>query len=151
MSEGNIRNSILNKILKWIRTNSKANTILAGIQDLYTEHLMYDMFCSGQQNIIEALAEDDTYLLLEDLNRWRNKAIFNNSLQKALSQVDSQKIIEILSGDFSDIDNNLKTLKNDIMLFLSCMYPTENMAVKTDVDIIEYMQELQKAYKKYKK
>ena len=151
MSEGNIRNSILNKILKWIRTNNKANAILADIQDLYTEHLMYDMFCSGQQNIIESLAEDDTYLLLEDLNRWRSKDVFNNSLKRALSQVKNQKIVEILKGDFSDIDNNLKALKNDIMLFLSCMYPTENMSVKTDVDIIEYMQELQNAYKKYKK
>ena len=29
------------------------------------------------------------------------------------------------------------------------MYPTENMSRKTDVDLIEYMMELQEIYKKY--
>ena len=31
------------------------------------------------------------------------------------------------------------------------MYPTENMSRKTDVDIIEYMLELQEIYKKVSK
>ena len=43
-----------------------------------------------------------------------------------------------------------KKYKKEIMRFLSSMYPTENMSKKTDVDIIEYMVELQEIYKKYK-
>lgn len=151
MSEGNIRNSVINKIIKWLRGNDKASDILADIQDLYTEHLMYDLFCSGQTSVMEVLAEDDTYLLLEDLNRWRSESVFKNSLKSALQKVDKELIASILAGDFSDIDNNLKIYKKDITLFLSYMYPTENMAHKTDVDLIEYMQELQSIYKKYTK
>ena len=149
MSEGNIRNSVLNKILKFLRKNSKASDILSDIQDIYTEHLMCDMLGMDKQQIIETLASDDTYLLLEDLNRWKSPTLFHNALTKAMGTVKTD-MTPMLAGGFNDIDDNLKKSKKDIITFLSNMYPTENMFNKSDVDLIEYMQELQNAYQKYK-
>jgi hypothetical protein len=149
MSEGNIRNSVLNKILKFLRKNSKASDILSDIQDIYTEHLMCDMLGMDKQQIIETLASDDTYLLLEDLNRWKSPTLFHNALTKAMGMVKTD-MTPMLAGGFNDIDDNLKKSKKDIITFLSNMYPTENMFNKSDVDLIEYMQELQNAYQKYK-
>lgn len=151
MSEGNIRNSILNKMLKWLRTNPRATEILSDIQDMYTEHLMCDMLNLSREQIIESLAMDDVYILLEELNKWKNKYTFDNALSKALKVVKNPEIEFILNGGFNEIDDNLKTYKNDIILFLSCMYPAEKFTNRSDVELIEYMQEISNAYKKYKK
>lgn len=151
MSEGNIRNSILNKILKWLRTNPRASEILSDIQDMYTEHLMCDMLMLNKEQIIETLAMDDVYILLEELNKWKNKYIFDNTLAKAVKATQNPEIETMLAGGFSEIDDNIKTYKKDIITFLSCMYPAEKFTNKSDVELIEYMQEISNAYKKYKK
>lgn len=151
MSEGNIRNSILNKILKWLRTNPKASEILSDIQDMYTEALMCDMLTFNRHQIMEHLVEDDVYLLLEELNRWRNKSVFDNALQRALKSVKSPEILSMIEGGFGEIDNNLKKYKSNIINFLSYMYPSEKISNRSDVELIEYMQEISNAYKKYKK
>lgn len=151
MSEGNIRNSILNKMLKWLRTNPKAKDILADIQDLYTEHLMCDMLNLNREQIIERLASDDIYILLEELNRWKNKSVFDNSLKRAFNQVQQPELQNMLAGGFNEIDDNLKKYKQQIITFLSCMYPSEKFTNRSDVELIEYMQEISNAYKKYNK
>lgn len=151
MSEGNIRNSILNKMLKWLRTNPRASEILSDIQDMYTEHLMCDMLSFNKNQIVEHLASDDIYILLEELNRWKNKSVFDNALAKALKATQLPEIISMLAGGFNEIDSNLKKYKTDIITFLSCMYPSEKFSNLSDVELIEYMQEISNAYKKYKK
>ena len=151
MSEGNIRNSILNKMLKWLRTNPRAEEILSDIQDMYTESLMCDMLSFNKHQVIEHLAEDDVYILLEELNRWRNKSLFDNALQRALKLVKSPEILSMIEGGFNEIDNNLKKYKPNIITFLSCMCPSEKISNLSDVELIEYMQEISNAYKKYKK
>ena len=50
----------------------------------------------------------------------------------------------------SNLDNNYKIYKKLIILFLNNLYPTENISRKTDVAILEYMEELQECYNKYK-
>jgi hypothetical protein len=87
------------------------------------------------------------------LNKWSNKDVFKYSLNNAQKDLDdkSQSIInDILSSDFEYLDDNFKKYKKIIILFLNGMYPTENMSRKSDVDILEYMQELQEYYKLYK-
>lgn len=150
MSEGNIRNTIINKMLKWLRTNPKANDMLSNLRDLYTEHLMCDMLNNSKEQIIEQLAEDDIYILLEELNRWRNKTTFENALRLGLKAAKLPEITNMLKGGFDEIDSNIKTYKKDIIIFLSCMYPSEKFSNRSDVELIEYMQEVSDAYKKYK-
>lgn len=155
MSEGNIRNSILNKILKWLRTNPKTKELLSDIQDMYTECLLCDLFGTEQHSVLEYLAQDDTYILLEEMNKWKNRSVFDNAYKKAIEFVGSEQaknvIIDLLQGGFAEIDANLKKYKPEILKFLSYMYPTERFNNKSDVDLLQYMQEISDAYKKYKK
>lgn len=150
MSEGNIRNSVLNKMLKWLRTNPKAGEILSDIQDIYTEALMCDMLTLDKHQIIEHLADDDVYILLEEINRWRNRSVFDNSFQKALKAARTPEILSLIEGGFPAIDNNFKKYKSSIITFLSYMYPAEKISQLSDVNLIEYMQEVSNVYKKYK-
>lgn len=149
MSEGNIRNSVINKILAFLKKDPNAMEILVSLMDSYNESLMIELFGCDKDTILERLINDDIYILLEDITKWTNKDVFKRALDNALNGNDD-KILNILNGGFEDIDSNLKKYKKEIMRFLSSMYPTENMSKKTDVDIIEYMVELQEIYKKYK-
>jgi RNA polymerase sigma factor (sigma-70 family) len=151
MSEGNIRNSIINKIIAFLKKDRKSMELLLDLQDMYNEHLMIELFGFDRDYIIERLAEDDIYILLEEINRWTNKNVFKRALDNSLPAGNDKFILDILNGDFEDVDNNIKKYKKDIIKFLSNMYPTENMAKKTDVDLIEYMVEIQEIYKNYKK
>lgn len=149
MSEGNIRNSILNKMIKWLKTNPKASDILSDIQDIYTEGLMCDMIGFRKDVILETLASNDIYILLEELNRWKNKNIFKRALDNALLKVKNPSIEIVLGGDFNSIDDILKKDKKSIILFLNSMYPTESFNRKTDVALLDYMSEIQQAYHKF--
>lgn len=154
MSEGNIRNSIINKMIKFLKNDRKASEILQDIQDMYTESLMIEMLGYTRDEIVETLINDDMYILLEELTKWNYKTVFNQAMRDTFSMIPDQKdkkiLIDILKGDFEYLDNNFKKNKNLIILFLSNLYPTENMKKKTDVDLLNYMSDLQNYYKKYK-
>lgn len=154
MSEGNIRNSVINKILAYLRTDKELLGILQDIQDIYNEGLMIEMIHMDREQILESLLNDDTFILLEEINRWARKDIFEKSLSNALSffvEKDADTIIELLSGDFNDIDDSYKKNKRIIITFLSNMYPTETFVKKSDVAIIDRMRELQDIYKRFDK
>ena len=76
MSEGNIRNSVINKIIAFLKKNDKAMEILSDIQDIYNESLMIEMVGFERDMIIETLVNDDMFILLEELNRWGDKNVF---------------------------------------------------------------------------
>lgn len=150
MSEGNIRNSVINKILAFLKKDKDALELLVNLNDSYNESLMIELFGCDRETILERLANDDIYILLEEITRWSNKDVFKRALMNSLDS-NFDIILNILNGEFEDIDNNIKKYKKDIIKFLENMYPTENMHRKTDVDLIEYMCELQSIYKKYNK
>ena len=154
MSEGNVKNVIINKILKYLKTNSRAQEILAKIADTYNESLMLSMWGMDKDMIEETFINDDTFILLEELNRWNNKELFIDTLENALNSLkdgDKEYILDVLENDFEFLDGAFKKHKKVIVLFLNNMYPTETMNRKTDVALLEYMNELQEMYKKYKK
>lgn len=152
MSEGNIRNSVINKIISFLKKDKHAIRILAGINQSYNESLMGELFGMDKDTIFETLLNDDIFILLEELNRWNNKEVFKTSIESALSNIDGEdKVIlnNMLIGDFNTIDDNFKKNKKLIILFLGLLYPTESMSRKSDVSLIEYMVEIQDLYKKY--
>ena len=154
MSEGNIRNSVINKILAFLRTDKELLSILMDIQDIYNEGLMIEMIHMDREQIIEALLNDDTFILLEELNRWSTADKFETAVTTAIhnmSDKDGALITELLKGDFDDIDDLYKKNKKTIVAFLSNMYPTESFARKSDVAIIDRMHELQETYKRFSK
>lgn len=150
MSEGNIRNSIINKILAFLKKDKESLELLVSLMDSYNESLMIELLGCDKNAILERLSNDDIYILLEEITKWCNKDVFARSLNNSLAG-NSEIILNILNGGFEEVDLNIKKYKKDIIKFLSNMYPTENMSRKTDVDLIEYMMELQEIYKKYNK
>lgn len=150
MSEGNIRNSIINKILAFLKKDKESLELLVSLMDSYNESLMIELLGCDKDAILERLSNDDIYILLEEITKWCNKDVFTRALNNSLAG-NSEIILNILNGGFEEIDLNIKKYKKDIIKFLSNMYPTENMSRKTDVDLIEYMMELQEIYKKYNK
>lgn len=154
MSEGNIRNSIINKIIKFLRTNKLANNILKQIQESYNISMMVGLVGLEKQEIMEALVNDDMFILLEELNKWQDKESFKYSIENALSilsKSESKYILDVLENGFEFLDSTFKKNKNVIILFLSELYPTDSMDKKTDVSLIEYMMDIYEAFQKHKK
>ena len=153
VSEGAIRNMYINKIIAFLRKDKRAMELLSDIQDMYTESLMIEMFGLSKEDILETLINDDIFILLEELNKWKDKKTFKIHCEEALSNFnkeDGDIIINMLDGDFETIDSQFKKYKKIIILFLSNMYPTESFTRKSDVYLIDCMLELQEFYKKYK-
>lgn len=150
MSQGNIRNSILNKMLRWIKENPQVADIISDLRDLYTEALMLDSYSYGKSFVLETLSGDDTYILLNEMTRWDDPRVFLPMVDGALKM--SDKIIpKILDGDFNTIDQNLKKNKMQIVKFLTIMYPAEDFRRKSDVDLLQLMSDVQSAWKEHKK
>ena len=128
--------------------------ILMNLQEIYSESLMAELVSCDASVISETLLNDDIFIMLEDLTKWSNKQSFvyaiKTSLEKLGDSKDKNTIIDLLRGDFNHLDDNYKKCKKIIILFLSMMYPTESFSRKTDVTVLEYMNELQEYFKKYK-
>lgn len=153
MSEGNIRNAIINKILMFLKKDRKAFDIILDIQRIYSESLMAELVNCDADVISETLLNDDIFIMLEDLTKWSDKQSFKHTIDDSLNNLDKEShdvIVKLLRGDFNYLDDNYKKHKKIIILFLSRMYPTESFVRKTDITILEYMNELQDYFKKYK-
>lgn len=153
MSEGNIRNSAINKMLAFLKRDQRALDILQELRDIYNESLICDLMGCERDYVIETLLNDDIFILLEDLTRWTDKRTFEATVKNALSKFnsnDKSTLLDLLRSDFNYLDNNYKNNKKIIILFLNKIYPTENLSHKTDVSLLEYMSEIQELYGKYK-
>lgn len=147
MSEGNVRNGALNGVFKFLKSDPQARELLADLQDIYSESLLVEMVGKEQDQIIEALAQDDVYMVLEALNKWRSPEVFKNALTGALAG--TKHVEPILAGTFLDIDDNYKKYKKEILGFLQKMYPATDVWNSSDVDNILKLQEVQGKYKKF--
>lgn len=153
MSEGNIRNSIINKMLKFLKSDPKARNILQSLQTIYSESLMRDLiYYTDKQSIYEALINDDMFILLEELNRWRNKDVFKSTVTNALENMSREEatyIRKCLKEGFVFIDSSYMKNKKTIIKFLSVIYPTETFMRMSDVAIIEHITELANVTKEF--
>lgn len=154
MSEGNIRNSIINKMLKYLLQDPKAREILDTLRTIYDVSLMREcIYFTDKQAIYETLISDDMFILLEELTKWNSSKVFKNSISNALNNLsaeDALYMIRCLNEGFSFVDTSYKKHKNIIITFLRYLYPTENFARLSDVSIIEYVVELSNISKEYK-
>ena len=153
MSEGNIRNSVINKMLTFIKKEPKLRSVLQALQRTYYESVMKDLvYLTSKEQIYESLINDDMIILLEELNRWNNKNDFRSSITNILSQCsidDTKYIIECLEKGFEFIDNTFKKHKKLLIFFLSNLYPTNNIAKSSDVAIIDAMVDLSNVSKEF--
>ena len=142
----------VNMILSELKKDKRAMDILADLQSAYNESLMIDIMNLDKEMMIEAILSDDTFILLEELTKWSNKDVYINTLNDAINSLDKEDrktITSILSNGFDYLDKIFKASKKIIVKFLSGMYPTESFTRKSDVALLEYMDELADLYKKY--
>jgi DNA-directed RNA polymerase specialized sigma subunit len=150
MSPGNIK-PIIDKILKTLKKNPRAMDLFLDLQSTYNESLLLDLMGMDKEQVIEAIISDDMFILLEELTKWANKDVFKGTLYNVLDELkgEGKFVEELLEGGFDFIDKHFKSSKKLIIKFLGMMYPTENFSRKTDVSLLEYMEELSILYKKY--
>jgi RNA polymerase sigma factor (sigma-70 family) len=150
MSAGNIK-PIIDKILKQLTKNPDAYEILQDLNSAYNESLFSEIMPLDNNMVVEYLLNDDMFMLLEELTKWINKDHFKAQIVPILKELGSSANIikDLLSGDFENLDSNFKSNKKLITKFLSAVYPTENISRKTDVSLLEYMDELSYFYKKH--
>jgi DNA-directed RNA polymerase specialized sigma subunit len=154
ISQSLITSIIKDIITKKLKNNPKAMEILHDLLDSYNESLMFDIMNFDKSMIIETILADDMFMMLEELTKWSNKDIYINTLNNVIDSIDQKEskiIIDILSKDFDYLDKNFKANKKVIIKFLGLMNPTETFARKSDVALLEYMDELSTLYKKYSK
>ena len=145
---------IVKEILKKLKKDPKAMEILTSLFDSYNESLMFDIMNLDKSMMVEAILEDNTFILLEELTKWSNKDVYINSIESALETFDTKdrKILtDILTNNFDYLDRNFKSNKKLIISFLGLIYKTETFSRKSDVALLEYMDELCGLYKKYYK
>ena len=122
------------------------------LKSTYNESIMFDIMNFDKDMMIEALLGDDTFILLEELTKWSNKDVYINTLEDAIDSLNDNEaklIRKMLSGNFDNLDKMFKANKKLIIRFLSAMYATESFVKKSDVSLLEYMDELSELYKKY--
>lgn len=151
MSEGNIRNSIINKLLKYIHSDPQTREIILDIQDLYTESLLAENHKTTDLERI--FANDETYLLLEDMSKLLDPYRLKNTLKSALSRLvnpgAASVIRDILHGDYLDADRVLKKDRKLLTTFLAICDPAATPP-QTDIDILDRLAILQQCVAKYK-
>ncbi len=150
MSDGNIQNSIISKILKFLRTNPKAASITGAIKDAYTESVALEHALCGKGAIKEALYDDNVYMMLESITRWNDKKVLERAVLGACDKLDIEDakfILDCLTKGIDVFNAGLRKNRRMIVFFLSEVYPTENMSRKKDADLAEYMEELISATK----
>lgn len=133
------------KIIEFLKSTKATKEILGTILQMYSESLVAQLFQLDKEMIKESLLNDDIYLLLEELTRWNNKNVFMNAVNNVcdkFSVAEARFIYDVLTKGFEYLDSNYKKNKSLIIWFLSELYPAENMAKKTDVNLLELMNEL---------
>jgi DNA-directed RNA polymerase specialized sigma subunit len=146
--------SIIKDMLSRLKNNPKAMEILIDLRSSYNESLMFDIMTLNKDMMVEAILADDMFILLEDLTKWSNKDVYINTVDNAidgLTNDEAKNIKLILNGDFNYLDKVFKPNKKLIIKFLSLVNPTDSFNRKTDVSLLEYMNELSELYKKYYK
>lgn len=145
---------IVTEILKKLKKNPRAMEILTSLQDSYNESLMFDLLNLDKDMIVDAILNDDTFILLEELTKWSNKDVYITTIETAFETLDKKEkdtIINILLNDFDYLDKVYKSNKKTIIKFLNAVNPTDSFIRKSDVSILEYVDELSSLYKKYNK
>ena len=142
----------ITKIITWLKKNPKSVRILRDLSELYNESLMIQLWRMDREEIMEQLINDDVYLLLESVSPWKTKSAFLNAYRTALTKTKKPSDIEeLIDGSYVDLDDNIKTNREDIVAFLSSLYPTSNINNMSDIGMIDKMHDIQKYYKQYGK
>lgn len=144
---------IIKNIVSYLKDNPRTKAMLAELVNVYAESLLVDNFGKDKEEIMEALANDDVYLMLEDATRWSNPEVVKAALMNAFNQFDKESVNFVkncISEGFDYLDAHFKRHRKMIVRFLEIMYPTESFERKSDVYLLDKMMEIMDAANKLK-
>lgn len=143
---------IKTEIVLYLRSNPKAMEILGMLREMYTEHIVAEMYNLPKNAIYEALIYDDFYILLENLTKWDSKSRTSAAMSAALEKLDPEDadyIVRCIKEGFEYIDASYRENKDRITNFLRIIEPTESFNKRSDAYIIDKLTELSEMCKKY--
>lgn len=144
---------ITQNILAFLKKDPETREFLESILSIYTESLISGLYNQPREVIVESLIKDNMYVLLEEINQWSNASQFKNAVNHAtdvLDVEDAKFIYDCINNGFDFVDAHLRKMKPVILAFLSNLYPTTSFKRKSDIDILDYMQDLNITAKTYK-
>ena len=134
-------------VMNFIKSDKRTQAILKDLLDIYSESLIVT---NTPETIREAMVTDDVFIMLMECTRWLDAKEFNNTMGATLenfNQEDREFIIQCFENDINFIDDNYDKHRGTLVNFLECLYPTECIRRKSDVDIIGMMNELSEHFK----
>ena len=134
-------------VMNFLKSNKETREILTDLLELYSESLICD---NTPDTINEVMAADDVLIMLIESTRWSNKKVFNNNIGAALEEFYDEShdfIIRCLENGIDYIDENYNANRSIMVNFLENIYPTECIRRKSDVEIINMMNELSENFK----
>lgn len=139
---GALVSGVVKNIMNFLKNDKKVRDILRDLLDLYTESLMIN---TNPQQLSETMLQDDIFIMLCESTRWSNPKVFNNSIGEALEYLkdnEREEIIKCLEQGIDYIDNIFDDKRNTIVCFLESLYPTQCIYRKSNIELIEMMNEL---------
>lgn len=142
--------SMINKrIAKFLKETPAAQPLLRALLAHVQESILIENMNKSQQEIFEALVNSDMYILLEELTRWSDPYVLENTVRGVLSEYDKESvafITECLNNGSEWMEDNYRENKRLIVHFLESLNPTSTFSKKQDLYIIEEMNSLISAY-----
>lgn len=136
---------IVTKMIDFLKKDKNMLELLSDLRDMYESNLISDIYYQSKSQIIETLLNDETFILLEEVNKFNNKKDFYKFIWNGLNYLEEKDRIFIsncIEKGFEYLDANYRKNKRIIINFLSDLYPTENIAKQSDVYILDKMNEL---------
>ena len=136
-------------VMKFIKSNKKTSELLQDLLYQYSESLIIN---NSPETLHEVMISDDVFIMLTECTKWLDKKVFNNTIGSTLEEFDADSkefIIMCLENNIEYIDNNFDEHRSTLVSFLECLYPTECIRRKSDVDIITMMVELSENFKNH--
>lgn len=141
-----IKNNFINKVLRWVKETPSARATLSRLRDMYNESLMCDlMVIENREDRLQALCEDDTFLLLEEECRWDSQVALWADLSRTLMGMTSSSTAHIrgyLKGMIELSDEILGEMMPNLRLFFSLMCPTYNVGGASDEEVVQWLRDL---------
>ena len=144
---------VIKQITTYLKDNPKTADILMSIRDLYTESLLLSALDKGTQYLLETFAQDDVYMMLEEITKWANPKVLASTIDNVISEYDyysKEFILDCLENGFEYLDSHYRKNKKLIVHFLENMNPTESLSRKSDVYILDLMNTIISKYQKIK-
>ena len=134
-------------IITFLKSDKRTINLLTDLLSMYSESLIAS---HTVQTIMDAMITDNVFIMLQECTRWTNRKVFNNAMGGAIQQLsESGKdfIICCLENDINYIDEHYDGNRSFVVNFLENVYPTECIRRKSDIDLINMMNELSENFK----